>query len=855
MEDKREKEELDESYTGKETTGDGKNKTALFISLVSFLLCIVLAIVVLMFCKGQQGEIGQKGENGIAGEKGETGDAGANGANGSDGINGVDGKTSYSSTILPSKNGTITTSNAGGFIGDSIDFTFKPDTNYTLASYSLNGIDYIPENYTDGETYTTSGLKIVANGYVVGARFEKIKYELDLVDALYGEDVICSLSSDNTTHKVSIGDTLNVTVNPSDGYYTVGLSVNDNQLFLTSDSNASLVDGKYVFALTIDESYIVDGKVSIQGVVAPIVTPTPDPDVVYDIVSNIIADTDGTNMYSIVASPSTAKIDDIVTLTITPTTGYEILGISINDVMVMMGDATLVANDDGSYTYVFIMSSDYIQKNSTTVTASAFAQKKAVDNSVKIYTADETKGTITLSVTDVEDFDTVTVTVNPLDGYKYEGIYDSDEHTLEISIDNIQYNDDGTVKSFDIFYSHDLDYLPFYVRFSENTDPTTDFMNKTADEMISIINSNIAAKKSEIDALSNVSVTTVFNYYKDTFQVDLFKVFEKRFENDTTYLVFDLTNRVTMLSTDTSISGSFHTDIYRVLTMEDVKYTVDETTKNVTYDLMYSNVDGYGTVLDTTFDFLPGDKIITHNSFELGNTTDANGNTIKKYVTLEYDNSLNSEDFHNIIVPVRIDLWYFAGESKDLTGWTFTNNVVNDYTVDDVSMIQVDVINYPTKKVNDLLTKGEIALGEGYFKDVSCTAYMSSTDTKINYEYIKVCGASIDSLSIGELVGDYMYFYFTSGTIGTLKVVTTSIMSSVSVIFAMDSSATLTSLNLDEAVDTTTVNIVPSNSSDNLSLVNRLKTYLTAYDVTVDESLSELDIYTITVTKKTTTTE
>jgi hypothetical protein len=119
--------------------------------------------------KGDTGEVCSDGEDGAKGDKGDKNDTGSIGATGQAGA------TAYGSTIMETKNGTITVDAGSAVVGAGVTYVFTPDFGYDISSLEVNGtavaIPSLSKQEDGSYKYAT---KMVVNGIVIKALFKKV---------------------------------------------------------------------------------------------------------------------------------------------------------------------------------------------------------------------------------------------------------------------------------------------------------------------------------------------------------------------------------------------------------------------------------------------------------------------------------------------------------------------------------------------------------------------------------------------------------------------------------------------------------------------------------------------------------
>lgn len=126
----------------------------------------------------------------------------------------------YIITINPSLNGSITSDKSKAVAGDTVNLTVTPNEGYALVDGSLK---------VNGVAITGTSFTMTAADATVTAEFEAIDYNIT-VDSLTNGTV----TADKTT--ANIGDTVNLTVTPAEGYALVDGSLKVNEEAITGTS-------------------------------------------------------------------------------------------------------------------------------------------------------------------------------------------------------------------------------------------------------------------------------------------------------------------------------------------------------------------------------------------------------------------------------------------------------------------------------------------------------------------------------------------------------------------------------------------------------------------------------------------
>lgn len=817
-----------------EKKGSKKGLTLTICGTFLLLISLGLALTAFYTSTGPRGDVGPKGD---------TGSIGQDGSNGKDGINGKDGtngETTYSNTILPTSNGKITCSLGSGVVGSNISFTFTPDVGYTLQAFTLNDDIYVPDStYVQGSKYVFNTL-MIENGYCVDATFVKSKYLLVTEDILDSDNNLVSSISSNKYENIQIGDSLKLSLTTISGYDAMGLLFNDSTLIELDDSRFSKTSSGYDFDFILTSEFISNNGVSVK----PVVYKTIDYNKEYSIVIDPTYDGD-VSMYEITSNVNKAKVYDSITLNITPTDGYEFNGLVLGNKIVYVTNGGF-SKSNGVYSYTFKLDFTILDSEDDSFEIKGLMTKKENPSEpdkyeVKIYTSDDYKGTISIDKSIVGDFETINISLNPTSDYLFDDLVDSNGNSIKESYSIEEYDENNNIIKISLMYSSSLDNLPYYVNWKEKDD-TTKLMEKDINEINDIINANLLKDTQTIMNLNHISVTSIFNYYKDTYNIDLFRVFKKTFTSESLYLVFDLTN-IEVLINNSMENKDFHSDIYRVISKDNTPST---TYDNITtYDLMTYNMEGFSCVLDDSFTLSAKDVIKTYISLDLGNSIDSEGNNIKQYVRLTYDNSLNYGLTKNIDEHINIDMYYFEGDSSNIFGWNYINSYVStgDTRSDDENEVKINVLSKDNVSVSDVTISGCFLLNSGSYDNVSVID---------DNPYIKVNGASINNLKISSTSFNdnmAMYVYLLSGSINKLSL---SHIVDAHMALILEDEFKLNTIDLSGSVGSSTVSvgleIVPVNDSNNINVVNKLKSYLSDYSLDIT-TITE-DIYNIKVSKK-----
>ncbi|MDD4476323.1 MAG: hypothetical protein PHV95_11185 [Eubacteriales bacterium] len=252
----------------------------------------------------------------------------------------------YIITINPSLNGSITSDKSKAVAGDTVNLTVTPNEGYALVDGSLK---------VNGVAVTGTSFTMTAADATITAEFEAIDYNITVGSLTNG-----TVTADKTT--ANIGDTVNLTVTPADGYNLVAGSLKVNGVAITGTS----------FTMTAADATITAEFEAID----------------YNITVGSL--TNGT----VTADKTMANIGDTVNLTVTPADGYNLVAgsLKVNGVAVTGTSFTMTAAD-----------------------ATITAEFEAIDYNITVDSL--TNGTVTADKTMANIGDTVNLTVTPADGY------------------------------------------------------------------------------------------------------------------------------------------------------------------------------------------------------------------------------------------------------------------------------------------------------------------------------------------------------------------------------------------------------------------------------------------------------
>lgn len=264
---------------------------------------------------------------------------------------------SYKITTAAVENGTISVNPTSATRGTKITVTVEPDSGYVCTGVTATGA----EVSGSGETWTFT---MPDNDVTVSATFGLKSYAVK-VNSATGGKVTANVSS------AKKGDTVTLTVTPNDGYTPGKVSV--------SGAEVSGSGNTYTFTMPAQD-VTVSATFNAKS---------------YNITKEEVA-------HAKIEVSATAKTDETVTVKVTPDSGYEVTGVTVNGTAATKKDANK---------YIFTMPAKDVE-----VSASVTAIK------YKITTGSVTNGTIKVTPTTAQVGDKITVTVTAKDGYEVEKV-------------------------------------------------------------------------------------------------------------------------------------------------------------------------------------------------------------------------------------------------------------------------------------------------------------------------------------------------------------------------------------------------------------------------------------------------
>lgn len=264
---------------------------------------------------------------------------------------------SYKITTAAVENGTISVNPTSATRGTKITVTVEPDSGYVCTGVTATGAEVSGSD----ETWTFT---MPDNDVTVSATFGLKSYAVK-VNSATGGKVTANVSS------AKKGDTVTLTVTPNDGYTTGKVSV--------SGAEVSGSGNTYTFTMPAQD-VTVSATFNAKS---------------YNITKEEVA-------HAKIEVSTTAKTGETVTVKVTPDSGYEVTGVTVNGTAATKKDAN---------TYTFTMPAKDV-KVSATVAAKTY----------KVTTGSITNGTIKVNTSTAKVGDKITITVTPKDGYEVDKV-------------------------------------------------------------------------------------------------------------------------------------------------------------------------------------------------------------------------------------------------------------------------------------------------------------------------------------------------------------------------------------------------------------------------------------------------
>ena len=367
--------------------------------------------------------------------------------NDNNGNNGNNGNNSQSYTISIERsitNGTVSSNKTSARAGETVVLTVTPSNGYELSTITA-AVD--SNSVTVNGTGNTRTFIMPANNVTVNAQFTQITYSISVAENIAHGSVTADKSS------AAEGETVTLTATPANGYQFSAWNVTagENETVTVTSGTFSMPAHDVTVSATFTELPPATYSITVTGGTAwangtsvtsatagTIITLTASsPQTGYqfsawnvtaggsenitvangtftmpaqnvtvsatftaiDYYVSIPATSNGT----VTSNKQTAHIGDTVTLTIVPSTGYQLGSVTVNG-------GSVSANGTGN-TRTFTMPASDVTVNATFT---------AIDYSVSIPTT--SNGTVTANKQTAHIGDTVTLTIVPSDGYKLDSI-------------------------------------------------------------------------------------------------------------------------------------------------------------------------------------------------------------------------------------------------------------------------------------------------------------------------------------------------------------------------------------------------------------------------------------------------
>ena len=326
--------------------------------------------------------------------------------------------------FLATENGTVTelsTGNTAEYVltgtvfGDTVKFTAVPAEGYVIDEVKVTTTNTDGYNldvrYTlaNGEysfvipaTYKASARDAKAEDVVVAVTFKKGTYTLTKA-ADCGTDGVIAVNGKVTTQtsfRYDFMDEVNITATPNAGYYVASIT-------------AVCADGSHKFEAT-------GTKPATDGVGTPLTLSFAMPacdltfTVVYAKIDYSITCVYDAKQGKIETAPAAkAQLGDVVTVTVTPEDGYELLDLTVT---YANGEKSCALTQTGENTYTFTMPADAV------VVTATFTEITYTANLTVVGEANVTLNGFDTDNIDAKYLDTVTVNVTPAAGWELVSI-------------------------------------------------------------------------------------------------------------------------------------------------------------------------------------------------------------------------------------------------------------------------------------------------------------------------------------------------------------------------------------------------------------------------------------------------
>ncbi len=281
--------------------------------------------------------------------------------------------TTYKVTVNAMTNGAVTANTTAAKEGDTVTLTVNPAAGYELKTLSVKNANNGVVTVSTSNTFT-----MPASNVTIAATFQAVKYNVEITASSKG-----SVSANPSNY--AKGETVTLTVTPNAGYELDKLTVKD-----AAGGAVTVTNNKFTMPAS---------KVTVTATFK---------EADYDV--KIAASTNG----AVTTSPESAKMDQTVTLTVKPATGYELDKLTVKDAS---GKEVTVTN------YKFSMPGSDV-----TVTATF----KLKEYNVVIETP--TNGGVSVDFDTRTMGQTATLTVTPATGYELDKLTVKDADKKEIAV-------------------------------------------------------------------------------------------------------------------------------------------------------------------------------------------------------------------------------------------------------------------------------------------------------------------------------------------------------------------------------------------------------------------------------------
>ena len=215
----------------------------------------------------------------------------------------------YTVAVATMTHGSVTASKTTANVGETITLTATPATGYNFGAYTVT-------SGGQNVTVTNNTFTMPAGNVTVSATFTAINYSITLPTSITGGTVTASKTSAN------VGETITLTATPAAGYnfgaYTV---TSGGQTVTVSDNTFTMPAGNVTVSAT------------------------------FTAINYTVTVADNIEHGTVTTNKTTAHAGETVTLTVAPSTGYQLVTLSVKDSSNATITHTVDPNDSTKYTF------------------------------------------------------------------------------------------------------------------------------------------------------------------------------------------------------------------------------------------------------------------------------------------------------------------------------------------------------------------------------------------------------------------------------------------------------------------------------------------------------------------------